>query len=566
MEELNTLSTRNDELMSEREQDAQGMNDMEAKVDDYRKKFDAVRIELRNLKGLSNQLPRAKGSIAATSVIFTSRPLTDDHLPASMDGNITDVHVSAFQTAIDGLLAAARSSTPTGVLPAMKAIVESVSEIGQDVEAFEIHPNLNVDATRLEHLKHESTSRLNALMQAARNHAMASGLSPVSLLDAAAGHLSANVVEIIKLLKIRRSNQELSRSRSSLSIKDMVNRNARSGTPDIARANGSFDRDYGRHSNGSQEHLREPAVTLRQPSDDRYRPDRLEHLDRSPSTTPDAFIGKLNGRAPASFRINSFQSASSQARSDSFDLERNTSVASASASDRRMLVDRDPPLRKGSRDAYEAVPRSGSQNGISSLLRDEAPSRSSNREADRFDTLRPTRDGQPRDRGLSAHERDSFERDSAKSRKNPAEEEQEWESLKPYLNNQSSLLVNSIQNLLAAIRTGGHTSALNEHLSEVIAIASSIVAVGGTALPTALRHEGDVLLKDLVSLSFSITSRVSCARTDGQVNFTDKLSEAQEAATREGGGGFEKNVRQQIASASFGVAKSLKALMKLGTE
>jgi hypothetical protein len=40
--------------------------------------------------------------------MFISKPLSDDHLPASADGNIEDVHVSAFQTAIDGLLSAAR--------------------------------------------------------------------------------------------------------------------------------------------------------------------------------------------------------------------------------------------------------------------------------------------------------------------------------------------------------------------------------------------------------------------------------------------------------------------------
>jgi archaellum component FlaC len=51
VDELNALSMRNDELMAEREQDAEGMNDMEAKVQEYKRKFDAVRIELRNLKG-----------------------------------------------------------------------------------------------------------------------------------------------------------------------------------------------------------------------------------------------------------------------------------------------------------------------------------------------------------------------------------------------------------------------------------------------------------------------------------------------------------------------------------
>lgn len=118
----------------------------------------------------------------------------------------------------------------------------------------------------------------------------------------------------------------------------------------------------------------------------------------------------------------------------------------------------------------------------------------------------------------------------------------------PYLNTQSSALVNSIQNLLAAIRTGSPSSspALNEHLSEVIAIASSIVAVAGNALPHALRAEGGGLLRDLVTN-------------------TDRLSEAQ-AQAQASGGVFEKPLRQGIASASFGVAKALKSLMKLGVE
>lgn len=52
VDELNALSMRNDELVAEREQDAEAMNEMEAKVEEYKRKYDAVRIELRNLKGL----------------------------------------------------------------------------------------------------------------------------------------------------------------------------------------------------------------------------------------------------------------------------------------------------------------------------------------------------------------------------------------------------------------------------------------------------------------------------------------------------------------------------------
>jgi ribosomal protein L29 len=56
VDELNTLSAKNDELMAEREQDAAGMSEMEARVEEYRRKYEAVRIELRNLKGGSLEI------------------------------------------------------------------------------------------------------------------------------------------------------------------------------------------------------------------------------------------------------------------------------------------------------------------------------------------------------------------------------------------------------------------------------------------------------------------------------------------------------------------------------
>jgi hypothetical protein len=55
VDELNSLSMKNDELMAQREQDAEGMDEMEAKVLEYKKKYDSIRIELRNLKGKSRR-------------------------------------------------------------------------------------------------------------------------------------------------------------------------------------------------------------------------------------------------------------------------------------------------------------------------------------------------------------------------------------------------------------------------------------------------------------------------------------------------------------------------------
>lgn len=464
----------------------------------------------------------------------------------------------------------------------MKAIVEAITSIGEDVKSFEAHPNLDVDVSRLESLKHESTTRLNSLMQSARNHAMASGLSPVSLLDAAAGHLSANVIEIIKLLKIKRSDKnDLKRSSSRLSIRDMVNRDR---DRERERANEAWDNNYRPESRTQTLDSRDPETMASRPPTERTssarapsRPDSsndLRYGGTRTATPTEIAHAKLNGVAPpasyvplsatsvlpravtpssapmpqvfssaisdpshasapspatapagtsrpTNMRINSFQSTSTT-RSDSFDLERKSTLIN----DRSLTAHVEP---RGLRTMDDVQEESG---------------RGSNERESLGSTGTASSSGGP----MTALGSAPF--NAVKVEQDEAEDDgREWEDLRPYLNGQSSALVNAIQNLLASIRTNASPSVLNEHLSEVIAIASSIVAVSTNALPSSLRAEGDGLLRDLV-------------------NNTNKLSEAQELGKQGPGssqqGGFEKSVRQQIASASFGLAKSLKVLMKLG--
>lgn len=120
------------------------------------------------------------------------------------------------------------------------------------------------------------------------------------------------------------------------------------------------------------------------------------------------------------------------------------------------------------------------------------------------------------------------------------------------MSTQSSALVNSIQQLLAEIRNSNNTAnasstsnpsaALNEYLSEVIAISSSIVAVASGVLPRESDGpEGAEAQRLLSELMYS----------------TDKLSTHQSAIE------FTKAARQEIASAAFGMAKALRGLMKV---
>lgn len=110
--------------------------------------------------------------------------------------------------------------------------------------------------------------------------------------------------------------------------------------------------------------------------------------------------------------------------------------------------------------------------------------------------------------------------------------------MKPYLDAQSESLVYNIQNLLAAVRRGAMLSELSENLNQIITIVSSIIAVCKESFPPGSAQKGAEILREMSE---------NC----------NKLSEMQ------GSSEITKTARQSMASASFGVAKAMKELMKL---
>lgn len=118
------------------------------------------------------------------------------------------------------------------------------------------------------------------------------------------------------------------------------------------------------------------------------------------------------------------------------------------------------------------------------------------------------------------------------------------DSAQSYLEGQTEAIVHSIQALLSAIRSGAHGGQLHENLTQIITIVSSIVAITKDALPAGARAEGDDILRDLAD---------NCG----------KLSEMQAQSSQDSTQIFNKQTKQSMASASFGVAKSLKSLNAL---
>ena len=132
------------------------------------------------------------------------KPKFDDQLPVSADGAIPDVHLTAFLTAIDSLLSAGRGNAPTRVLTPMKAVVNAVTNILDDVRS---HSRRYSDPEGVHALEERVEATLSNLVTASKTHATSSGLSPVSLLDAAASHVSAAITELGRVVLLRRATK-----------------------------------------------------------------------------------------------------------------------------------------------------------------------------------------------------------------------------------------------------------------------------------------------------------------------------------------------------------------------
>ncbi|KGQ01236.1 hypothetical protein PAAG_12094 [Paracoccidioides lutzii Pb01] len=96
---------------------------------------------------------------------------------------------------------------PAHVLEQMKAVVFAVRHITQDVETAQSIGKADDQQTPSSHIRSRAKIRVSAtannLITASKDFANSNGISPVSLLDAAASHLSAAIVELVRIVKVR---------------------------------------------------------------------------------------------------------------------------------------------------------------------------------------------------------------------------------------------------------------------------------------------------------------------------------------------------------------------------
>lgn len=493
LDELRRLSARNDAMTADKESDVAIIRDLHQQMSSYKRRFEQAKAELRMMQ---------------TTAQLWAQPQAEEWKYLSDRGAIADTNVQAFQSSIDELLAAARSSTPSNVLIAMKTVVLSTTLLTDDVAKFESQPENMETLTAQQRddvnsLKLSMSEALSNLMTACRNHASSQGLSPVSLVDAAATHVATAVVELIKLLKLRH-------------------------VPKPVEDDTSLD---------------SPSETT--------TPSGLKPLHMRGAASPPNVLPRSMPRAAVSspsLRSLSYSHSNLESRMLAMDKQGLSGSPSHSAAASSNGVAPVLPLTQPTSAPRElpSIPATSpvtreptSESTPASLL--TLPSMSA---AAPWSVQTASMQTMPEDQGPSTFAYGTAVSAPGEELSSREEDADNWAELRNYIEVQTEAIVHSIQSLLSALREGAQGVQLNENLTQITTIVSSIVAISRDHLPqVSARHPSMV----------TEAERIFADLTEN----CDRLSDMQSNET------FDRSAKSVMASASYGVAKGLKSLNEL---
>ena len=192
LNQMKTLSERSNESQEREESLVRQVHKLEKEVQDWKSRYARKRTQARTVRAsaMTISLQQADAGQVARDEDFTAQ-----------DGLVKDIHVTRFQIAIDELLQSARGDEPNAVLNRVKLVVVAVRDITIDLGETQSSED---EAMQQSHkLRARVSATANNLVTASKNFATSKGISPVSLLDAAASHLTSAVIELIRLVKIR---------------------------------------------------------------------------------------------------------------------------------------------------------------------------------------------------------------------------------------------------------------------------------------------------------------------------------------------------------------------------
>ena len=221
LQEMRDISERSDVVAENEERLALQVSRLEDEVKNWKGRYARAKAQSRALRSSSTGLMAVKGFGAE---------LDDEALEGGIvrpNGVVKDIHLTGFQGAIDDFLRKSReqstsksnsngNSNIVATLDGMKHVVRCVKEILRDLDESDDSSarhmaNGNTDgqgsnlASPQNKLRMGINATANNLITATQNHVSGGGLSPVSLLDAAASHLTTAVIQLVRIAGLRRT-------------------------------------------------------------------------------------------------------------------------------------------------------------------------------------------------------------------------------------------------------------------------------------------------------------------------------------------------------------------------
>ena len=192
LHQMRALSERSNDSQDREENLIRHVHKLEKEVQEWKGRYARKTTQARTLRAsaMAISLQQADAGQVAKDGGFTAR-----------DGLVKDIDVTRFQIAIDELLRSARRDEPNAVLTCVKPVVIAVRDI--TIDLGDPQPGQDDAMGQRHKLMAKVYATANNLVTASKNFAMSRGLSPVSLLDAAASHVTSSIVELIRLVKIR---------------------------------------------------------------------------------------------------------------------------------------------------------------------------------------------------------------------------------------------------------------------------------------------------------------------------------------------------------------------------
>lgn len=201
LEEMRTLAENDSSWSSEKQ--SQQIDALKQEVNEWKARYAKSKTQVKNLRA----------STYGTKTAFAQPHVTSiEMIYTSPYGIVNDESVSKFQVAMDEFIFQSRASPSKGLLDHLHGVVIATRVITQEVGSDPIDnmSNLNPDVDQLQSDLANATSLVSAtanhLITSTRNHSTSGGLSPIFLLDAAASDLSAAVIDLIKLAKVKISS------------------------------------------------------------------------------------------------------------------------------------------------------------------------------------------------------------------------------------------------------------------------------------------------------------------------------------------------------------------------